>query len=676
MKSKLPSHMRIAALQCDFEGGSENTLVMPGKWKNFGFNVEQLFHTHAELYNAIYEEKKHKEKLTKYLAKTKENDITVILYLNCHILLPSQDKMRTQWGKRQKDGTFIKLYNDVYYSPCMNSSWTDYFLGQIEKLSGFDIAGIFFDGPAIHDCYCPSCKRLFKQQHGKTITEASIAEVRDFFNKQCIEFSRKIYWKVKDVNKEWISYSNSNLLHGYWSSEEMYEVLKFEDIVGTEGGFQFYTQPKDTPLWKCSFSAKMVETIAKNRSKIIFMAGDHKTWSWYMHTPAETKLCYASALANGSSVWYGIHCSSDMLESEAGNAAREMLTFDKSNDELYCDTVSLAETAIFYSFNTAKKYPAIYQQSDFYGASSSVASECIGDYSLGLDGAIAMLFYSGIPYDVVSELSLNDLSKYKTIILPNAACLNDASRDALTDFVKQGGILIADGETSLYDENLKKNKTFSLSEVFGADFEGKVLEFQPFDYFCLDVNGKNLIADKGVKYFPAPFRALKITPYKNTKILAELCPPLTGRYAGKPKNPKSPFIVANQFEKGKAYFIAGTFFELYYSYGFVHYIEILRNLLNNNSPQTVKLLSASDAIEVTYRKNPQSGKELIHLVNYTGSMNRPIGNVVPIVGGELIINKPFKSATALVAGKNLEISENGSILLPEIQEFEVIQLEV
>ena len=54
----LPRHMRIAALQCDFEGGRENTLKVPELWNSFGFNVEQLFHTHGEFYSAVFQKDK------------------------------------------------------------------------------------------------------------------------------------------------------------------------------------------------------------------------------------------------------------------------------------------------------------------------------------------------------------------------------------------------------------------------------------------------------------------------------------------------------------------------------------------------------------------------------------------------------------------------------------------
>ena len=35
----LPHHMRIAALQGNFEGGWKQTMQIPALWKRFGFNA-------------------------------------------------------------------------------------------------------------------------------------------------------------------------------------------------------------------------------------------------------------------------------------------------------------------------------------------------------------------------------------------------------------------------------------------------------------------------------------------------------------------------------------------------------------------------------------------------------------------------------------------------------------
>ncbi|MCK5843549.1 MAG: hypothetical protein KAG97_02505, partial [Victivallales bacterium] len=310
---KLPRHMRIAALQCNFEGGEENTLRIPELWNDFGFDAEQLFHPIGELYSAVFEKEKHADILRRYLEKSAEAGIKIILYLNCHILLKSQEDKAKEWARCEADGTYMKLY-ETYLANCLNSSWMEYFFGLIEDLSDYPIAGIFFDGPVNRPCFCPRCAAKFAEQHGKPLNEASEKEVSAFTLRTQTDGKRAFRKKVKDVNPEWIAYFNEGLLHTVASAKEMREILSYNDIIGTEGGFQFGGPPKDTAIWRCGVSARMTEAVAEGKPTVIFMAGDQKPWSWHLHTPSETKLCYASTIANGASVWYGIHCATSALQ--------------------------------------------------------------------------------------------------------------------------------------------------------------------------------------------------------------------------------------------------------------------------------------------------------------------------------------------------------------------------
>ncbi|MDD3119741.1 MAG: hypothetical protein PHQ27_11220, partial [Victivallales bacterium] len=349
----LPHHLRLAALQCNFEGGREHTLLLTRKWREFGFNAEQLFHPCAELYTAVYDARQHRELLQDYLAEAKACGLSVIMYLNCHILPPSQEDRRDDWAARDLHGNYLRLYDGTYYRPCYNSGWTDHFLAVVTSLRPLDIAGIFFDGPLAAVCGCPACRERFAATCHRTLDTASPAELAAFSRRTFLEFSRKIYHRVKEVNPAWLSYTNVGLLHGQWSAAEMRDILSGEDMVGTEGGFQFYGRPQETPFFKCSLAAKAVEAVAAGRPGVIFMAGDHKPWSWYLHSPTETRLCYAAALANGAGVWYGLHGATTLLDSPTGAAVREMLAFDHEHHNLYERTVSRAEVALFYSFDTA-----------------------------------------------------------------------------------------------------------------------------------------------------------------------------------------------------------------------------------------------------------------------------------------------------------------------------------
>lgn len=673
MNLRLAHHMRIAALQCNFEGGREQTLLVPKLWKEFGFNVEQLFHTHSEMYSAVFDKEKHEDLLREYLTEAKKNGISIILYMNCHILLDSQKNKISEWAQVDKDGNYILLYN-TYNACCINSSWTDFFLTSIGNLKDTDICGIFFDGPVSTPCFCERCNEKFNNDYGIPLPEGSIAQMAEFLLRNQIEFMKKTYRKVKSTNSDWISYFNLGLMHSKASSVEMEEILSCSDLIGTEGGFQFYGPPRNCDIWRCGIHARLVEAVASEKPKIIFMAGDHKPWSWYLHTPAETKLCYASALANGSSVWYGIHCSTDNLNSASGKAAKEMVRFDKKYDDLYNRTKSTAEVALFFSFDTSKYYTSSGEETDFYQGTTFEAQNAIGNYTDSFQGACDILFRASVSFDIITKLNLETLSNYKALVIPTGACMVQKTADAIRTFVQEGGIVIADSETSLYDETLKKRRNFLLSNMLGVTFNNRYRQHQTHDYFALEKDF-DIFEDTGTKYIPAPIHALDVSVSERSEIMAKLFPPIQGRYAGRPETAKYPFIVRNSSGKGLTYYFAGTFFEMYRKYGITHYKKLIKNIIEQHSKPLVELLNAPESVEFTVRKSLPSGAIMVHLINYSGGMTRPIEKIIPVCGMSLKINRTVSSARALVANKKLDLRKDGLVNLPEVKEFEVVVIE-
>ena len=105
-------HFRSAALQCNFQT-REQTLAMPKFWHEVGFNFEQLLHTHADMYSAIYDESRHGELMKEYLENSAANGIETIVYMNCHILGPSIADRKEEWGIRRKNGEFPLFYQTL-----------------------------------------------------------------------------------------------------------------------------------------------------------------------------------------------------------------------------------------------------------------------------------------------------------------------------------------------------------------------------------------------------------------------------------------------------------------------------------------------------------------------------------------------------------------------------------
>lgn len=64
-------------------------------------------------------------------------------------------------------------------------------------------------------------------------------------------------------------------------------------------------------------------------------------------------------------------------------------------------------------------------------------------------------------------------SKYKVLILAGAAALSDSQCEAIREFVRSGGGLVATGETSLCDELGRPRKDFGLADLFGVSYRGR-----------------------------------------------------------------------------------------------------------------------------------------------------------------------------------------------------------
>ena len=71
-------------------------------------------------------------------------------------------------------------------------------------------------------------------------------------------------------------------------------------------------------------------------------------------------------------------------------------------------------------------------------------------------------------------LTPDRVDQFKLLILADAAALSNAQCDAIREYVKRGGSLLATYETSLYDECGQRRKDFGLADVFGVSFDGRI----------------------------------------------------------------------------------------------------------------------------------------------------------------------------------------------------------
>lgn len=125
------------------------------------------------------------------------------------------------------------------------------------------------------------------------------------------------------------------------------------------------------------------------------------------------------------------------------------VNFYHKNFEHYGNTDNIADVAILRNFSSMA-------YSNYNTHQSTILFEQV-------------LIQCKIPFDIICDNNLQDISKYSVLILANQECLSDAQLELIKEFVRKGGGLVATENSSLYDEWRIERESFGLKELFGID---------------------------------------------------------------------------------------------------------------------------------------------------------------------------------------------------------------
>jgi hypothetical protein len=130
---------------------------------------------------------------------------------------------------------------------------------------------------------------------------------------------------------------------------------------------------------------------------------------------------------------------------ELPEAQRRYIRFYEKHFDQYHDVQNLADVAVLQS------YPTMTFNNDRPYQNSFLV--------------LQTLIQARIPFDIIFDQQLNDLSKYRVLILPDQESLADASLEKIRKFVSAGGGLIATERTSLYTEWRQRRSDFGLKDL-------------------------------------------------------------------------------------------------------------------------------------------------------------------------------------------------------------------
>ena len=123
--------------------------------------------------------------------------------------------------------------------------------------------------------------------------------------------------------------------------------------------------------------------------------------------------------------------------------------FFRNKFDYYKDVESVANVAVLRAFPTMAYSNARPQQSTFLFEQALIQAK--------------------IPFDIIFDQSLDNLSKYRVLILANQEALSDSQLEKIRTFVRDGGSLVATEHTSLYNEHRRRRETFGLADLFPVE---------------------------------------------------------------------------------------------------------------------------------------------------------------------------------------------------------------
>lgn len=666
--------LRIAAVQ--YGQRPEDTLKVPAILEKGGFNTEQLLHAIGREGYGLYDKAEHAELIRKYAAECARRGIGIILYANAHMVPPGAVRDHPEWAQAGADGKLSGF-------ACVNSPWRDAFFQCVRDSLEQDIRGIFLDGPIFirEGCRCARCRKLFSEEFGHPIDSASRGELSRFKSEHIARFVKDVRDVIRASGKDVALYANCLGLVENITGCTVDAVFPYVDLIGSEGGFLFYGNPNEVSVWHGSETAKYLEAKSQGKPYVIFNAGNHQPWAREMHTVPETTLLYASTVANGGNVWYGIHGLIDGFRTPSGQAAFRFNRFLAENEEFFTGTEQQAGVALLWSHRTADNFPGETAETDFTKAAGDSGPRAAGSFQKEFHGISEILFRSHIQFSILDEACVRggDLKKFRTLILPNASCLDDAEIEAIGSFVRAGGCLIATLESGGRDAQGNPRAASPLRKLLGIRRVERTVLYRPGCGY-MRFEGERPLVQSGSGEASAGFTTgtLRCAYAGDARVLASSYEPMESRY-GAFNEKKYPCITVRKAGLGTAVYIAGGIGQTYLDYGIPEMEEAVRALVRRLTPGDLQVERAFPSVEVELRLQPGRNRRLIHFANHTGAMRRPIGELIPCRGIRVSLKaeKPVRRVRSLFRPKEIPFVREGDWIRfsVDVEDYELVAVE-
>lgn len=502
---------------------------------------------------------------------------------------------RPEWSSRDALG------QQLGRSICLLSpALEEYVLPQLEEFSrNYEIDGMFFDGTyATGPCFCESCRKKFREDTGLEEPLDSESPYWRRFVEWKLERLKEVRQKICDA----VHNGRSDVLVSFnWVYSTRQPEKPPKDV-----GFLSIDIFPNNQVFNASMQARFWATMDKPFD--IMNSAQLQWWGHYdIKTAVSLQQECAAIIANGGRTWIGYQMYPQFrVEPAVMFQLAQALSFVREREHL-C--------------KNAKIVPYIAVSHSTHSYFTHKPSFLIDETSL--KGAHKILLESGFHYNIILDEKLeSEIDKYKAVILPDQRYVDPGLAEALRNFVREGGGLIATCLTGTLDEYLKVTGKFVLEDLFGVSLEGEY----PYNHAYIEIQDERLkpnvldmpILTWGKFTYVKPKSAEILAKLRGVYLTAE------GKFLHGSSPPEAdtgcPAITLNKFGKGNVVYISGNVFYGYMLNNQWNIKRIIKNALNLVLLEKLIEINAPPGVEVVLAK--QNDKEIVHLINHYGE--RPI----------------------------------------------------
>ena len=581
-----------------------------------------------------------------------------------------------------------------HYVACPNGGYYQEFAVELvgEILQRYPLSGLWANAAQFSPwhtsvCYCENCRRKFRAATANEMPKENWKDplwrrYNELRYRWIAEWTELIHDTIREVRPECAWLPLSQVVESWDHSQKGgWDVDYCEPF---EDGLVLEAQRRYTNLWWPGVESRYIRSLAPEKPSGITVSYFLPWWRFYAVPEAENRVWTAQIAAHGARPW--LHVTgffSEHFDRRGLEPMRKMFKLLADNRDAYEGLSSIAEVAIIYSR---------YSQDNIDGGKPEIS------YINHFRGAYNALMDQRIPFDVVTDkrITADSLSRYKTVMLPNGACLTDASVAALRGYVEAGGHLVASFEAGFRNEMGERRDRSFVLDMLGVEDTRTIQHDMKAAYGRLLDDGDPLLAGFGDTDLIPIAGDMMILKGANsrTKTLAYV-PPVEGELGAGISVPEfnaiehvSGYSLAMRAKVGKGSLVYFPWQPelVAYQYGLPDLFHLIGNAVRGAADWSeqlvvkgaglfdVALMAADDRLVLTIINFSAPG-------SFNSGQRRIVNEIMPVhdvvVEMQLPEGRICREARYVVADSNAVSEKVGNKLrftLPKLTEFETICL--